>query len=399
MQRIALFACLLVSLFSLTACQDSDIGSPVFHAEGKPTKLSDWNILDLQGVTLEFADRVVAYDLNTPLFSDYAHKLRTVWVPTGEAAVFDATDTFKFPIGTIISKTFYYPRSQGQDDSSVLKALDETAEKLVAGLRLDEVKLIETRLLVRREAGWVALPYVWNASQTEAVLKRTGDIKQLSLVDYQAKQQDKPQGKQQDFAYVVPNENQCAGCHATNATTREIIPIGPKARHLDKDYVYKSGRSNQLTAWVDQGLLTGLPNSSTDGLAKEVESLNAWSKNALWGDDSQSLDHRARSYLDINCSHCHNAVGPADTSGLLLEPTDKSGQSLGLCKLPIAAGTGTGNRKFGIVPGKPDESIFTFRLESTLPSVMMPELGRSLSHSEGVALIREWIANMPGRCD
>ena len=101
------------------------------------------------------------------------------------------------------------------------------------------------------------------------------------------------------------------------------------------------------------------------------------------------MDERARSYLDINCSHCHNKVGPADTSGLLLEPTDKVGPSLGLCKLPIAAGTGTGDRKYGIVPGKPDESIFTYRMKSVIPSEMMPELGRSLSHAEGVALIEQ----------
>ena len=114
---------------------------------------------------------------------------------------------------------------------------------------------------------------------------------------------------------------------------------------------------------------------------------------------SETLDARARSYLDINCSHCHNKVGPADTSGLLLEPDSPFGPSLGLCKLPIAAGTGTGDRKFGIVPGKPDESIFTYRMESTNPAVMMPELGRSLAHREGVELIAEWIAEMDGACD
>ena len=69
-----------------------------------------------------------------------------------------------------------------------------------------------------------------------------------------------------------------------------------------------------------------------------------------------------------------------------------------VCKLPIAAGTGTGDRKYGIVPGEPAESIFTYRMKSTLPSEMMPELGRSLSHAEGVALIEQWIAEMDGSC-
>jgi hypothetical protein len=30
---------------------------------------------------------------------------------------------------------------------------------------------------------------------------------------------------------------------------------------------------------------------------------------------------------------------------------------------------------------------------------MMPELGRSLVHEEGVALLREWIGTLPGSCD
>ena len=74
------------------------------------------------------------------------------------------------------------------------------------------------------------------------------------------------------------------------------------------------------------------------------------------------------------------------------------GPALGLCKLPIAAGSGTGGRPFDIVPGQPDQSILLHRMETTKPSAMMPELGRSLSHEEGVALVREWISAMAGVC-
>ena len=118
----------------------------------------------------------------------------------------------------------------------------------------------------------------------------------------------------------------------------------------------------------------------------------------MWNDASLNVETRARAYLDINCAHCHNRVGPADTSGLLLEHNAPVGPSLGLCKLPIAAGKGTGGRVFGIVPGKADQSIFTYRMESTDPSIMMPELGRALSHEEGTQLIADWIAAMDGSC-
>jgi uncharacterized repeat protein (TIGR03806 family) len=347
---------------------------PVFHAEGRPEKLSEWNLLRVADGGLVLNDRVTAYDLNSSLFTDYAHKLRTVWLPAGEAAKYDGEETFDFPFGTVISKTFYYPR----EGDAVLLADDTTAKRLNSGFALADVRLIETRLLVRREAGWEALPYVWNAEQTDAVLKRTGDAQTLTLTS--------GDGSSSEFTYIVPNANQCAGCHATNATTREVMPIGPKARHLNRDFSYAEGAENQLAEWSRLGLLSGAPEP---GEAP---------RNAVWSDASLSLESRARAYLDINCAHCHNRVGPADTSGLLLEHDAPVGPSLGLCKLPIAAGKGTGGRLFGIVPGKADQSIFTYRMESTDPSIMMPELGRSLSHAEGTQLIAEWIAAMDGSC-
>ena len=104
---------------------------------------------------------------------------------------------------------------------------------------------------------------------------------------------------------------------------------------------------------------------------------------------------RAHAYLDINCGHCHNRRGPADTSGLALDASETSRVALGLCKSPIAAGRGTGDRRFAIVPGQPDESITVYRMGSTEPGSMMPELGRSLAHDAGVELIRRWIAEWP----
>jgi hypothetical protein len=72
---------------------------------------------------------------------------------------------------------------------------------------------------------------------------------------------------------------------------------------------------------------------------------------------------------------------------------------LGICKPPVAAGRGTGDHKFDIIPGKPEDSIMPFRLNSAETGQMMPELGRSSIHQEGVQLIKDWIAAMPGQCE
>jgi len=77
---------------------------------------------------------------------------------------------------------------------------------------------------------------------------------------------------------------------------------------------------------------------------------------------------------------------------LEVEQTDL--EKLGVNKPPVAAGRGSGNRRFGIVPGKPNESILVFRMESDDPGIRMPELGRQLAHREGVELVKQWIKEM-----
>ncbi|HEY8146982.1 MAG TPA: hypothetical protein VIG06_30085, partial [Kofleriaceae bacterium] len=98
------------------------------------------------------------------------------------------------------------------------------------------------------------------------------------------------------------------------------------------------------------------------------------------------------------CAHCHNPSGPARTSGLDLRAEQVEPSAYGICKTPVAAGAGSGGRKYGIVPGQPDDSILLFRLESVEPAVRMPEILRQTVHQESTALIREWIASLEGDC-
>ena len=357
-----------------------DRDGPTFYAAENPDLLSDWGQVVLAGTRLELGVDVVPYELNSALFSDHAQKLRTVWLPDGASpATYDDTETFDFPVGTVITKTFWYPVDDSDDRVRTARAM--TGE-LQTGLDLGAVRLVETRILVHRSDGWDALPYVWNDEQTEAKLQRTGDLLRLTLVD-------DTNGDETEFPYVVPNVNQCAGCHATNHTEGEILPIGPKARHLNRtvDFGDGAGAVEQLARWQELGLVAVEANQADPP------------KNVAWDDPSASLDQRARAYLDINCSHCHNEAGPADTSGLFLEPTNPVDTHLGICKPPVAAGTGTGDRRFGINPGAPEDSIFVFRMQTTDPGSMMPELGRAVPHADGIELITEWIASLNGSCE
>lgn len=371
----------------LGACRQS--APPVaFHADGNPADLAAWHVLRVEDGYLKLNRRVVPYDVNTKLFSDYAYKLRTVWMPKGTSARYRPEKTFDFPVGTIISKTFFYPLPKGETRNATDVA--QTYRELDAfvpgtGLELAHVHLVETRLLIHRKQGWVALPYVWNRQQTAAHLSRIGAAEDLVLVD--------AKGKRTPFTYVVPTSNQCAICHDYaqkangQASPRRIIPIGPKARHLNRDFTYASGTENQLRHWARIGYLKGLP------------ALGKVPANAQWTDTSQPLAARARAYLDANCAYCHNPHGEANYTSLWLTSGEPFGMHTGLCKTPVAAGRATGGRLFDLVPGDPEASIITYRMASTQVGVMMPEVGRTTSDRKGVALIRAWIASLKGHCN
>jgi hypothetical protein len=67
----------------------------------------------------------------------------------------------------------------------------------------------------------------------------------------------------------------------------------------------------------------------------------------------------------------------------------------GVCKHPNSA-ENMGDRRYDLVPGDPDDSILVYRREFTAPKIMMPQIGRAVVHTEGVALVREWVASLHG---
>ncbi|MEJ7598571.1 MAG: SO2930 family diheme c-type cytochrome [Kofleriaceae bacterium] len=333
-------------LLLLGACGGSD---PAPCPPGEfCTQLSSYALFDDIATQAPSAG-VMPYAIHTPLFSDYAEKDRFIVLPPGTAMTWSDADAFGFPEGAMVVKTFSYPRDRRDPAQGR--------------------QLLETRLLVREAEGWTGASYVYDAAdQTDATLAIAGATVATSWIH--------DDGAPRDNAYVVPNKNQCKNCHAEHADAIDVL--GPKARHL-----------TNLQTFVDAGALFGAPPAS------------AWPRAIVATDPATgTVEERARAWLDINCGNCHNARGgAARTSGLYLDISVTDPGSFGVCKPPVAAGKGSGGRLFGIVPGQPDASILVYRIESTEPEIKMPELGRNLVHAEGVALIREWITQLPGSCD
>ncbi|MBK8519252.1 MAG: hypothetical protein IPL55_24085 [Saprospiraceae bacterium] len=313
-------------------------------------KLSDYKkfILPLAGMKPE--KDVILYDLNSSLFSDYAHKKRFIYLPEGASMTYHPDYAFDFPEGSMIFKFFYYPADFRNPDKNI--------------------RIIETRVLIKVEMEWQSLTYIWNEEQTDAFLTLAGESKSVTWID--------ESGKTHDITYSVPGMLVCKSCHEFNS---KIAPIGPAARHLNKPY-FADKEKNQLKVWVENKKLIGMPELST------VPRI------ALWENTKSDINDRSRAYLDINCSHCHRKEGPAKNSGLYLLADESNNYAYGIKKTPVAAGRGSGNLKYDIDPGNPEASILVFRMKSLEPGIMMPEAGRRTRHEEGILLISEWIKKM-----
>lgn len=305
------------------------------------------------------AEGVVPFEPIAVLYADESLKDRFIAVPPGASIAFDADALWTFPEGTILVKTFYYHAD----------ARDPSLGK----------RVIETRLLVLREGVWDSYIYVWDDAQQDAHFERLGGWAEFDRVD--------EQGATVSVRYRIPNKNQCASCHEQNDA---VVPLGPRAFQLNEplDYGDPVGAKNQLQHWADLGILSGVPRD----LAGQFTLTD-------YLDESADLDARARSYLEVNCAHCHNPAGAADPSGLKLGVTVTDPGEYGVCRRPVAAGAGSGGFFYDIVPGDPDASIMVFRMASVDPEIKMPELPTQTSDDYGVRLIREWIGAMtPAGC-
>ena len=331
--------------------------------------LSGYNLFADKMEPRDNANDGVLYDLTTPLFTDYAEKYRFIFVPEGRQGGYSNQEVMDFPVGTIIAKTFTMPHD----------FLNPAAGEVI----------IETRLLLHRKEGWVALPYIWREDTTEADLTVAGGTRPLEWID--------ANGMPQSTVYEIPDANMCKTCHTRSlpetgsgaSSLEQVVSlIGPKARFLNMDNEYDGVTVNQLRYMEQKGILVGVP--------EDLESIDTVPD---WEDTAANLEDRAKGYLDINCAHCHRPEGFAANSALFLDYWRPVDEHYGICKKPVAAGSGSGGLKFDIVPGNAAESITAYRMDSNEPDVRMPEIGRTLIHEEGVELIEEWINSLNGGCE
>lgn len=310
-----------------------------------PVRLSDTGAFsDLEDLTP--SPGVVPYDVIQPLWSDGADKLRWLSIPFG-SGVTDDQITFSeqgnwiFPVGTVLIKHF----------------------------ELDGKK-VETRFTIKGDDGeWYGLNYRWNEEETEAhLLTGTSGLEiEVPIGDTTKK-------------WYFPSRNECFNCH----TTAKGKVLGVKTRHLNRDFTYTETGSpfNQLVTLNDAGYFDAAIDNTT---------FQAMLTAAGVTDLSATLEKRIRSYLDINCSHCHtgNSIPRARFESDLRTPL--FWQNL-INAEPVNPLDIAGSKL--VFPGDSTKSILYQRASSLDGCCAMPPLAKNEVDAEAMAVFQQWILTL-----
>lgn len=308
------------------------LGLPLDESTPPPATLSAAGVFTDTRALTPISD-LIPYDLIVPFWSDGAEKTRWIAVPRGRIRSAPAGE-WSFPEGTVFVKHF---------------ALGVTR--------------LETRILLRGPNGAVrGFSYRWRADASDADLIREGRVETLR----------RPINGLTRWAFPGPTD--CRQCH----TPASGGILGVKPRQIDREMRYPSGIvDDQLRTWSHLGLIDPPPKGGA--------------RLARADDRTAPLEARARSYLDANCAHCHRPGGAAaDFDARFVTPLAEQG----LIGAPARINLGIDSAK-QVAPNDPWRSMVLARL-ATLEPTKMPPLAHERLDPEGLALLREWIASLPG---
>lgn len=327
-------------------------------------KLSDYHFFEGDLKNQKPSLDVLPYEPASSLFSDYAHKKRFVWIPKNTKATYNGDGKIlELPVGSAIIKTFYYDNVQN------ITPVGSTF-------------IVETRIMIRKNDGWIFADYVWNNEQTEAFFDLQGSYKTIDWLD--------ENNTLKTVNYRVPNEVQCITCHKKEKVINNVlittnIPIGIKPQNLNFNYNYSDGSKNQLLKWIEKGYL------ENDFILPSNENTTV-----DYNDTTKPIELRARSYFDINCAHCHNDEGHCGYRPMRypFNDTFNNNTNMGVCVNTEDLQDFPPSLSKIVAPGNINKSMLYYRLNTTNESYRMPLHGRTLIHEEGLQIIEDWINSL-----
>ncbi|MBL8524310.1 MAG: fibronectin type III domain-containing protein [Betaproteobacteria bacterium] len=315
--------------------------------------------LSAAGVFTDLASRTpkagyIPYVLNSPLWTDGADKSRYIGVPFDSTQPndpvlspkigFSPTGNWTFPNGTVIIKNF---------DMKV----DERPGAI------DPIRRLETRLLIRNADGTIrGATYRWGLPTGGVYTDDPTIVNAREDVTLNIIQAD---GSTRQQLYTFPGPDDCTTCHNAKAG----MVLGLRTAQLNGDLTYAAtGRTaNQLHTLNQLNMFNvAIADPSTYDEAVDVN------------DTTATYEHRVRSYLASNCSHCHMPQNIGPIYDMRFETPSETTNIFGA---PFN----------GLVRGNPSISRLYVR-DSALPGNQpMPPIARNVPDQRVLSLYSEWM--------
>lgn len=279
------------------------------------------------------------YDVNLRFWSDNAEKQRWFLNPSASAQVgYSLNDPWTIPSGMVFVKHFDIELTPG-----------DAATK----------RKLETRFLIKTDSGSYGVSYKWNhitdgQAQTEATLVGTSG-ETLALPNQ---------------TWEIPSRGQCSTCH--NAAAGDVLSFNTRQLNLSSPTI-----GDQLSFLSAQAFInTSLAASST--LPRHVRP----------DENTYSLEARARSYLDVNCSYCHR---PGGGGGGVFDVRHHLtiGQTGIINTAPLDAPLHTGDLL--VTPCVANTSIIYNRAAAANGYSRMPPIGSNVIDTVGTTMLADWI--------
>jgi uncharacterized repeat protein (TIGR03806 family) len=344
-----------------------------------------------------YAQGIVPYSVNSPLWSDGATKERAFAIDQNgsqdQRIEFQNQYGWTFPNGTVLIKSFAIQEQAGSPKSR---------------------RWIETRLMLREQNEWVGYSYRWNDQGTDAELVDASG----QDVDYQI-MDESVRGGVRTQKWHYPSRAECMVCHSRAAN----YTLGLQTSQLNRTYEYNTTGENQLTVFENMGLLKVNPQqfahgpkpkstssnspSAEESIALEAAKLpqrptpsdssilpslpSALPKLANPYDDTEPLDVRVQAYLHSNCASCHVPAGGGNAAMELSHPTEWSKMGI-LDATPKHHDLGISGAKL-VYPGNPEKSLLLQRI-SIRGKDQMPPVASNEVDQRAVTMVRQWIEGL-----
>jgi len=326
-----------------------------------PTRLSDTGLF-ADTAAARPAPGVVPYRISAEAWADGTEATRLIALPGDTRLTIEDRQNpqqgyirgkYRFPTDGVLAKTIALETRPGDPSSR---------------------RRIETQILHFTGSDWNAYSYLWNDDQTDAELvPADGATVRLTLA---ADGPAAPQSRE----YRVVGRTECLICHTTRGGSLYGFIPAQLARAVPRpDGAPGDGATvDQLALFHELGLLAAPPAA---GLVAPADPY----------DPAADLTARARSYLQMNCAHCHLRGG-----GGASEFDVRADVALDRTRLvdqrPVHGDLGIADARL-VAPGDPTRSVVYYRM-ATLGRGRMPHFGSTVVDERGLALVGDWIASL-----